>query len=66
MNLLPSYFLASLFLTMLILYLVYPEPKIVVKYPSPEDDISDVYVDDNDVCYRYKRQEVILGAKDKK
>lgn len=60
MNLKPSYFLASLFVTMLILYLIYPEPKITVKYPSPEEDMSDVYVDDNNVCYRYKRQEVTM------
>lgn len=60
MKLIPIYFISAMFLTMFILYLLYPEPDIIVKHPSPENDISDVYVDDNGVCYRYHRKEINL------
>jgi hypothetical protein len=58
MKIIPSYFLITVFLTMLVLYLMYPEPQIVIKYPNPNDPVSDVYVDENDVCYRYYRNEI--------
>jgi len=58
MKIIPSYFLITVFLTMLILYLMYPDPQVVIKYPNPNDSVSDVYVDENDVCYRYYRKEI--------
>ena len=61
MKLLPIYFISSMFLTMLVLYLLYPEPEVMIKHPSPDQSVSDVYVDDNNVCYRYYRQEVKLS-----
>jgi hypothetical protein len=60
MKIIPIYFVVSIFLTMLILYILYPQPDVIVKHPSPEQDISDVYVDDNGVCYRYHRKEITL------
>lgn len=54
------YFISAMFITMFILYLMYPEPEVMIKHPSPEQDVSDVYVDDNDVCYRYHRKEIKL------
>lgn len=60
MKIIPTYFISAMFLTMFILYLLYPQPDVIVKYPSPDKDISDVYVDDNNVCYRYHRREVKL------
>jgi len=56
----PVYFLGAMFITMFILYLIYPNPEVIIKRPLPEQEVSDVYVDDNDVCYRYYRREVTL------
>lgn len=61
MKLIPIYFISAMFLTMLVLYLVFPEPEIMIKHPNPEQELSEVYVDDNDVCYRYKRKEIKLN-----
>jgi hypothetical protein len=60
MKIIPLYFISALFITMFIMYIMYPNPEIIIKYPLPEQEISDVYVDDNDVCYRYHRREVKL------
>ncbi|VBB18030.1 hypothetical protein YASMINEVIRUS_493 [Yasminevirus sp. GU-2018] len=60
MKLIPEYFIAAMFITMFVLYLMYPEPEVMIKYPSPEQETSDVYVDDNNVCYKYKRREIKL------
>jgi hypothetical protein len=45
-------------MTMLVLYFVQRDPEVLIKYPSPQQPLSDVYVDDDGVCYRYKRQEI--------
>lgn len=55
----PMYFITTVFITMFILYIMYPEPDIIIKYPSPKEAVSDVYIDDNDVCYKYHRQEYV-------
>ncbi len=55
-----EYFIISMFITMFILYLIYPKPEIIIKHPVPEQNVSDVYVDDNNVCYRYHRKEIKL------
>lgn len=63
MKLLPVYFIISMLITMFILYILYPEPEVMVKYPSLTEKLSDVYVDDNNVCYRYKRNEIDISSK---
>ena len=57
MKIIPLYLITSIFVTMLVLYIIHPDPIVIVKHPSPLDEISDVYIDDNDVCYRYYREE---------
>jgi len=57
MKIIPIYLITSIFVTLLILYIIQPNPVVIVKYPSPLDEVSDVYIDDNDVCYRYYREE---------
>lgn len=37
---------------------MYPKPKVILKVPSAKDLISDLYVDDDGVCYRYHRRTV--------
>lgn len=58
MQLVPVYFISAIFITMFILYIIYPDPEVIVKYPNLDQELSDVYVDDNNICYRYKRIEV--------
>ncbi|ARF09289.1 hypothetical protein Catovirus_2_238 [Catovirus CTV1] len=47
-----------MFISFLILYIISPAPQVVIKNPSVNNDISDLYVDDSGVCYRYKRQKI--------
>jgi hypothetical protein len=56
MKIIPEYFIISAFLTMLILYFLSPESEVIIKYPSPEDQKSCVYIDDANVCYKYHRE----------
>ena len=58
MRIICEYFLLSMFATILVLYFINPNPKIIIKYPSISDDVSDVYVDDQNVCYKYHKVEV--------
>ncbi len=58
MKLIPTYLLLTMFLTIFVLYLFCPNPEILVKFPNPRSDVSDVYIDENDVCYRYHRNEI--------
>ena len=52
------YFLLGMLATIYILYYFSPEPEVLIKYPDISQDVSDVYIDDQDVCYRYHREEV--------
>lgn len=54
----PKIFLITIFVMFLILYIRFPNPEVVIKYPNIEDEKSDLYVDDNNVCYRYHREPI--------
>ncbi|ATZ80775.1 hypothetical protein BMW23_0729 [Bodo saltans virus] len=58
MEFLPIYFIVSALITFLILYIISPKPEIILKYPSVKDKVSDMYVDDKGVCYRYHTKEI--------
>lgn len=58
MEILIDYLLISFFVTYLIIYITYPKPKIVLKYPKINDKVSNLYIDNNDICYRYHRKEI--------
>jgi hypothetical protein len=58
MEILPLYFLTAMLVTFIVLYLTKPTPQIILKYPSIKNKVSDVYVDDNNVCYRYHKKEI--------
>ena len=58
MKIIATYIIVSMFMTMLILYYTSPPPKIIVKYPTLDQKVSDVYIDEKDVCYRYHRIKV--------
>jgi hypothetical protein len=58
MKIILVYFILSIVITFGILYLINPDPQVVVKYPNINDKKSDLYVDDNNICYRYKTTEI--------
>ena len=62
MEILVVYFLLAILCSFIVLYIISPEPKIIVKYPKVTDNVSGLYVDDNDVCYRYHREEIKCSA----
>lgn len=39
-------------------YIFTPTPKVVIRYPTPQNAGKVTYVDDAGVCYRYKAVEV--------
>ena len=57
------YFLFALLFSLVTIYIISDNAKIIVKYPNIEDKISDLYVDDNNICYRYHRKEVDCNRK---
>ena len=53
-KIIPLYFFLSLFIGFLLTYSFTPPPKVVYKYPTP-DNIKDlVFKDKVDNCYKYK------------
>lgn len=58
MEIISEYFILAMFLTVLILYLIQPEPMIIIKEPNINNEISDQYIDDNNICYKYHRKEI--------
>jgi len=51
-KIIPSVFLISFGLGMLICYLYTPQPKVIFKYPTL-DNLDQVYHNDNNTCYKY-------------
>jgi hypothetical protein len=58
MEIIPILFLLSAVITFVVLYFICPKPQVIVKYPKTKDKLSDLYVDDKNVCYRYQTKEV--------
>ena len=54
----PWAFLIALSIGLLYTYLTTPYPQIVYKYPTPYNAGKITYVDDANVCYKYKVQKV--------
>jgi len=52
------WFLLSLSIGLLISYCTVPTPKIVIKFPTPDNSDSSVFSDDVDNCYKFKTTEV--------
>lgn len=49
------YFLIAILVGFFIVYITSPKPKVVIKYPTPKNNDKITYIDDNDVCYKYKK-----------
>ena len=58
MKIIIEYLLIAVFITLLVLYITSPTPRVVLKYPNLKNDVSDIYVDDNNVCYRYHKTQI--------
>jgi len=58
MNLDVFYFVLSMFLGFFVVYMITPVPKLVIKYPNIKNPDDTLYMDDNNVCYRYKKEKV--------
>ena len=57
-NIIPLYFFISLFIGFLIVYSSTPPPKVIIKYPTPENVNTLVYKDSSDNCFKYEVKEV--------
>ena len=58
----PLVFLIALFVGILYTYVTTPPPRVVIKYPTPFNIKDTVYIDDNDICYKYNIKEVSCPA----
>lgn len=54
----PIYFFIAFFIGMMITYITAPIPKVIIKYPTPENAGKIIYRDNADVCYKYQAKEV--------
>ena len=51
----PIFFL-SFIVGLFMCYITHPQPKIVIKYPTPDGE--DIFIDDSNSCYKYISEEV--------
>ena len=58
MEIILTIFLITVAITFFILYLINPTPEVIIRYPKVDEKLSGLYVDDKNVCYRYKTREV--------
>ena len=42
----------------MILYVIHPEPKVIIKYPTIDNVSNTVYKDDKGTCYNYEKVQV--------
>lgn len=54
----PNAFFISLALGLLIFYIIAPQKRIIIKYPSPENAGKVIYKDESDNCFKFKAEEV--------
>ena len=47
-----------MFIGIMILYVIHPEPKVIVKYPTIDKVSDTLYKDDKGTCYSYEKKEV--------
>lgn len=58
MRIIPAYIVLGIFITVLFLYLIQPQPKVLLVTPNLNENVSPLYQDDRNVCYKYHREEV--------
>lgn len=58
-------FIISFAIGLLFVYLVTPYPKIIYKYPTPDNVDNVVYQDNGDNCYKFRAQEIKCPKEEK-
>ena len=58
MYILPLYFLISFCIGIFLVYISTPKPKIIIKYPTPQNAGKIIYKDNSGLCYKYLAKEV--------
>jgi len=66
MKIIVEYLLISIFITFLVLYVTSSKPKIILKYPNLKNEVSDMYIDDNNICYRYHKNQIKCPSQESK
>jgi hypothetical protein len=56
-------FIIAFAIGILYVYVSAPKPKIIIKYPTPFNADKIVYKNENDICYKYKVEEVKCNDK---
>lgn len=56
----PNIFLISLTIGLVVTYLIIKQPKVIIRYPNLENYKNTVYVDDNNVEYKYEKKDIKL------
>ncbi len=51
-------FIIAFAIGILYVYVSAPKPRIIIKYPTPLNADKIVYKNENDICYKYKAEEV--------
>ena len=54
----PLAFFIALFIGIFLTYIYAPPKKIIIQWPTPENAGKVIYRDTEDVCYKYKANEV--------
>lgn len=52
------YFIVSLFIGILVLYIIHPKPIVLIKYPTINNMSKTIYKDDKGTCYKYEKKEI--------
>lgn len=53
-----TYFCIAFAVGIFLSYLLSPKVKVIMKLPNPNNNNKITYIDDNNVCYKYKSEEV--------
>lgn len=56
----PNVFLISLTIGLVVTYLIIKQPKVIIRYPNLENYKDTVYVDDNNIQYKYEKKDIKL------
>lgn len=57
------YVLVGLIVGLMITYFTSGPPKVILKYPNPENTENTKYIDQNGVCYRYRAEKTSCDMK---
>lgn len=66
MYIIPLYFFISFCIGMFAVYISTPKPKIIIKYPTPDNAGKVIYKDNSGICYKYSAKEVNCPSDTKK